>query len=598
MRYDLTLSGSLWVGALAYVAAAAVLQVGGGLVTQIYLGRSRVGSFADVVWLSGTVGAIGALLFAAAAVVPLETPMGILVTLPALALLLMLAGRCAWRAWSDSTRRRSGLSVGVPTLIYGAGEIGHQIAHQIVTTPDSPYSIVGLVDDDPNKRFRRVESYRVLGTGEDLLELAKEYGAETVVVAIINASPALLRRVSRQCKQAGLAFSVVPPLGEMIGGRVSLDQLRDLDVRDLLGRRPVTTDLEAIGSYINGRVVLITGAGGSIGSELARQVHSLAPKRVVMLDRDESALHAVHLSVSGSGLLHTDDTILCDIRDQDALLEVFRRERPDVVFHAAALKHLPMLERFPEEGWKTNVVGTTNVLRCSAEVGVRRFVNISTDKAADATNVLGRTKRIAERITAWYAMELGLPYVSVRFGNVLGSRGSVLDTFRYQIARGGPVMVTHPEVTRFFMTIPEACELVLQAGSGGNPGDALVLDMGEPVRILDVARHLIAESGRDVPIEFTGLRPGEKLHEALFSAQEAGMPGHHPLVRRVAVPELSPRAASAEHMSTVTPRRGIPITGGWSLADGQHSSAKHNSHGRPDSASGDGSKITVTALSE
>jgi dTDP-glucose 4,6-dehydratase len=291
---------------------------------------------------------------------------------------------------------------------------------------------------------------------------------------------------------------------------------------------------------------------------------------------------------------------LCDIRDRDALMEVFQREQPDVVFHAAALKHLPMLERFPEEGWKTNVLGTINVLRCAAEVGVRRLVNISTDKAADPTNTLGRTKRLAERITAWYAMQSDLPYVSVRFGNVLGSRGSVLDTFRHQIARGGPVMVTHPEVTRFFMTIPESCELVLQAGAGGNPGDALVLDMGEPVRILDVARHLIAESGRDVPIEFTGLRPGEKLHEALFSAQEAGAPGPHPLVRRVAVPPLDPDKAAAEHTSTVTPRRGIPVPGrSPSPTADDRPAAWRGQHGRRRTAPSDaGSRISVTALPE
>ncbi|MDR2565019.1 MAG: polysaccharide biosynthesis protein [Bifidobacteriaceae bacterium] len=546
IRYDFSMVPSLWKGTALYLALAAVLQITGGLITRIYLGRTRIGSFLDVSLLGATVVAIGIVAFGVAELTPLPPPNGIPLALPALALILMFAGRYAWRSYTDSVKRQPRPTQAKPTLIYGAGEIGQQIARQIALTADSPYGIVGFVDDDPRKRHRQIESRRVLGTGADLMDLARRMGAEMVVVAISDASPTLLKRVSAECKAVGLGFSVVPPLHELIGGKVRLDQLRDLDVRDLLGRRPITTNLEAIAGYINGRVVLITGAGGSIGSELARQVHRLAPARVVLLDRDESALHAVHLSVSGSGLLQTSDTVLCDIREVDALTAVFQRERPEVVFHAAALKHLPILERFPEEGWKTNVIGTANVLKCAAESGVHRFVNISTDKAADPTSVLGVTKRTAERLTAWHAKRLGLPYVSVRFGNVLGSRGSVLDTFRFQINHGGPVTVTHPNVTRFFMTIPEACELVLQAGAGGESGDTLVLDMGDPVRILDVANYLIAESGRDIAVKFTGLRPGEKLHEVLFSAGEEGEPGPHPLIRRVRVEPLSPEEAT-EH---------------------------------------------------
>ena len=293
-------------------------------------------------------------------------------------------------------------------------------------------------------------------------------------------------------------------------------------------------------------MVLITGAGGSIGSELARQVFRLGPRKLILLDRDESELHGVQLSLYGSGLLDTDDMVLCDIRDEDALWAVFEKHRPEVVFHAAALKHLPMLERFPMEGWKTNVLGTYNVLRCAHEAGVGRFVNISTDKAADATSVLGQTKRLAERLTAWYADTHDLPYVSVRFGNVLGSRGSVLYTFRAQIERGGPITVTHPDVTRYFMTIPEACQLVLQAAVIGRPGDVLVLDMGEPVKIVDVAERLIAESGKDVEVQFTGLRHGEKLHEVLFSSYEEGTQSGHPLISQVSVPEFHPLGLAAQ----------------------------------------------------
>ena len=287
--------------------------------------------------------------------------------------------------------------------------------------------------------------------------------------------------------------------------------------------------------------MLITGAGGSIGSELARQVHNFGPATLVMLDRDESALHSVQLAIYGHGLLDSPDTVLADIRDLDSLRKVFEEHRPEIVFHAAALKHLPMLERFPDEGWKTNVLGTLNLLRLSAEFDVEHFVNISTDKAADATSVLGATKRAAEQLTAWQAEQTGRPYISVRFGNVLGSRGSMLHTFNAQIAAGGPVTVTHPDVTRYFMTIPEACELVVQAGAVGRPGEVMVLEMGEPVKILDVARRMIALSGaRGVEIVFTGLRTGEKLHESLFSEDEGRAPTEHPMIRSVSVPPLDP----------------------------------------------------------
>ncbi len=322
------------------------------------------------------------------------------------------------------------------------------------------------------------------------------------------------------------------------GSPVTLNQLHEVKVEDLLGRRPIHTDLGAIADYLSNKTVLITGAGGSIGSELARQVHKFGPRELVLLDRDESGLHAVQLSVYGRGLLDTPDIVLADIREAAVMDEVFAAHKPDVVFHAAALKHLPMLEQYPAEGWKTNVVGTLNVLDAARKHGVQHFVNISTDKAADATSVLGKTKRIAEELTASFATDGAGTYLSVRFGNVLGSRGSMLHTFTAQITAGGPVTVTHPEITRFFMTIPEACELVIQAGAIGDPGDVLVLDMGSPIRILDVAKRLIAESGKDIEIVFTGLRNGEKLHEVLFSDGEERFPTTHPLVTHVQVPPV------------------------------------------------------------
>lgn len=319
-----------------------------------------------------------------------------------------------------------------------------------------------------------------------------------------------------------------------------MQDLRDIDVTDLLGRDPVDTDVVACARFLQGKRVLVTGAGGSIGSELCRQLVGFEPAKVLMLDRDESALHSLQLSMTGRALLDTEDVILADIRDSDALQRIFQRHRPHVVFHAAALKHLPMLEQYPEEAWKTNVLGTANVLDAARAVGVEVFVNISTDKAANPSSVLGYSKRIAERLTAGVARETPGKYVSVRFGNVLGSRGSVLPVFAEQIARGGPVTVTDPGVTRFFMMIPEACQLVIQATAVGGNGEALVLDMGQPVRILDVAQQMIEMSGRhDVAIDFTGLREGEKMHEELMGDWEGRRTTSHQLIDAVDVPPLS-----------------------------------------------------------
>jgi len=547
VRYDFRLTAHQWAWTAGYCAAAVLMQIVLGLWSQIYLGRSRVGSFSEATWIGGLVLLVGLPLGLILTLVAPDFPRGVAFMLPPLALVFMAAGRWVFRIVNHAGSRTGGdVGRSVPVLLYGAGEAGHQVATLIDTSNESPYRIVGFVDDDPSKRYLRVNGHKVLGTGKDVVRIAREQGAERVILSISDTTPQLIQELSDTCSLHGLKFSVLPSVRERVGGRISLAGLRDFNVADLLGRRQVKTDLSTIADYVCGKVVLVTGAGGSIGSELALQLHKLGPSKLVLLDRDESALHSVQLNIYGVGLLDTDDMVLCDIRDYDALHDVFEYHQPDVVFHAAALKHLPMLEQYPREGWKTNVLGTRNVLRCAKEVGVTHFVNVSTDKAADASSVLGRTKRIAERLTAWHAEQGGLPYVSVRFGNVLGSRGSVLYTFRAQIDRGGPITVTHPDVTRYFMTIPEACELVIQAGAIGQPGAVMVLDMGEPIRIVDVANRLIAESGKDIEIHFTGLRPGEKLHEVLFSGLEKGTPSVHPLISQVKVAGLDPAGISTE----------------------------------------------------
>jgi len=428
-------------------------------------------------------------------------------------------------------------------LILGAGWLGSALALRMLRDRRSPYRPVGFLDDDPAKRHLRVHGIRVRGRFTDLADVADRFGVSRAVIAVNNADSSLLRQISDEAADAGITCLVLPPLKEALRGtQVHLSALRELDVEDVIGRRPVQTDVRSIAEYVTGKRVLVTGAGGSIGSELCRQLHRFGPEELVLLDRDESALHAVELSVYGRAMLESAETVLCDIRDQDALEYVFLEHQPQVVFHAAALKHLTLLERYPHEALRSNVYGTLNVLQAADSHGVERFVNVSTDKAANPASALGHSKRAAERLTAWFAAHgHGGKYLSVRFGNVLGSRGSVLHAFAAQIESGGPVTVTDPEVSRFFMTVSEACELVIQAGAIGRGGEALVLDMGQPVKIVDVAQRMITMAGKDVEIVFTGLREGEKLHEELFGQDESGVRSLHPLISHVRVPPLPPQ---------------------------------------------------------
>jgi FlaA1/EpsC-like NDP-sugar epimerase len=435
-----------------------------------------------------------------------------------------------------------------PLVVFGAGEGAEQVLAAMLRTPDSPYYPVALLDDDPRSWNLQLHGVRVRGGRDAIGSVARTSGASTLLVAIPSADAALLREITGLAEVAGLAVKVLPRVADLLGGNVDVTDIREIDINDLLGRRQVRTDAAAASGYLTGRRVLITGAGGSIGSELCRQVHRYQPAELVILDRDESALRAVQLSLHGHTALDDDSVVLGDIRDVDMVTALFAERRPQVVFHAAALKHLPLLERFPGESVKTNVWGTLSILEAAASCGVERLVNISTDKAADPSSMLGYSKRITERLTAFVAAEHDLPYASVRFGNVLGSNGSVLTIFASQIAAGGPLTVTDPEITRYFMTVQEAVELVLQAGALGSGGDVLVLDMGEPVRIADVARRLAAHAeakpgSKKIEIVYTGLGTGEKMHEALFGIGETDDRPHHPLISEVPVPPLDPRLA-------------------------------------------------------
>ncbi|WP_380165928.1 polysaccharide biosynthesis protein [Jannaschia sp. R86511] len=541
-RLDLTASryvdpvGLVWY---LLVVVGVLLAVGTAVV---YRGQYRYGSFEEISVLAMVVGvsAVAGLAFAVLVpaadglrVVPLSVP----VVSAALTLIGMAGLRWIGRRAIDAQSAPGGDTERV--LVLGAGESGYQVIRAMLKDPESPFRPVGLVDDDTSKRNLRIEGVRVLGTSEQLPDLARRSGATTLVLAVRSASAAEVRTLAATARTAGLRLLSVPSTSKMLGSEIGLGDIRALTVEDLLGRHQISTDVHEIAAYLTGRRILVTGAGGSIGSELCRQIHAYQPSALIMLERDESALHAVQLSIEGHALLDSADLVLADIRDRRRLTDVFAEQRPDVVFHAAALKHLPLVEANPGEALQSNVWGTLNVLEAAREAGVERFINISTDKAADPTSVLGWSKRVAERLTAHYASD-GSRYMSVRFGNVLGSRGSVLHTFADQVARGGPITLTDARVTRYFMTVPEAVELVIQCGAIGGAGESLVLDMGEPVLIAELAARIADLAGVTVDIVETGLRPGEKLHEDLIGAAEVGTRRAHPLITHVPVPPLEP----------------------------------------------------------
>jgi FlaA1/EpsC-like NDP-sugar epimerase len=523
---------------------AAGAQVIVGLVSGLYRGRARIASFEEVAWLSltmlcaGVTASLATLLFAASA---LGVALSAIAT--PLALLGALAARLLWRyRYEQRTLRRTVASA--PLIVFGAGEGGHQVVRAMLRKADYPYRPVAILDDDRRKRRLRLMGVPVEGGRESLATVAGRTGATVLLIAIPSADADLLRGLTDLAAEIGLQVKVVPGVSELIDGRVGVIDIRDLHLEDLVGRRPVGPELEKLSQYVRGKRVLVTGAGGSIGSELCRAIGLHQPAQLLKLDRDESALHALQLTLEGHGLLYAGDLLLADLRDASTIRRIFAEHRPHIVFHAAALKHLSLLEQYPAEAVQTNVRGTLTVLEAAAAVGVETFVNISTDKAAAPVSVLGYSKRITERLTAAVAGMAPGTYVSVRFGNVLGSRGSVLTAFAAQVADGGPVTVTHPDVTRYFMTVHEAVRLVLAAGGVGRSGEVLVLDMGQPVHVADVAARVAATGQHPVQTVYTGLRPGEKLHEVLFAPDEVAVAHTHRLISHVPVPPLAPAAIS------------------------------------------------------
>lgn len=433
-------------------------------------------------------------------------------------------------------------------LIVGAGEAGTHIAREMRHNPQLGMDPLGFVDDDPAKQGTRIHGIPVLGGRQDIPRLVEEHPIDQVVIAMPTAPGKVIREVLEVCEAVGVPARTMPGTYELLDGRVSVNQIRPVEIEDLLRREPVETDFAAVQELIRGRRVLVTGAGGSIGSELCRQVLRCQPAQLILLGHGENSIFDIHSELTHhlmrrrthaggqrngsseptapiSGPANAEIVpVLADIRFAGRIRAVFQQYRPQIVFHAAAHKHVPLMEQNPAEAITNNVWGTQCVVQAALATGVERFVLISTDKAVNPTSVMGVSKRVAELIVLQAARQTGRPFVAVRFGNVLGSRGSVVHTFRQQIAAGGPVTVTHPDMQRFFMTIPEAVQLVLQAAAMGTGGEVFVLDMGKPVKILDLARDMIVlsglEVGRDIDIVFIGLRPGEKLYEELFVAGE------------------------------------------------------------------------------
>lgn len=523
-----------------------VVQPATNLAYGLYRREWRYASLREVFGITAAVATatvVNTLFFLAAAQLNLPGttgfPRGFWPLEALLALALVGGGRLGLRWYLETNGRSGGTDDerGVATLVYGAGEAGTAVTRMSERDESLRLRIVGFLDDDRSKRRMVVMGQRVHGTIDDLAAAVRKTGARQLVVAMPSAPGTTIRRAVEAGRALNLDVRVVPPLSELMGDPGTTSRIRPVKVEDLLRREPVQADLEELAGYLNGMSVLVTGAGGSIGSELCRQILSLGPRTLITADNNEYSLWQIERQLSARKRAEVPElhAALVDVRSRRAVDRLMATTRPNVVFHAAALKHVPICEVHPSEAALTNVLGTRNVLSSAETYGVDRFVLISTDKAVRSASVMGATKRAAELLTTETARRSGRPYVSVRFGNVLGSSGSVVPIFEGQIARGEPVTITHPDATRYFMTIPEAVTLILQAASIPEIGETYVLDMGEPVRILDLARDIARMAGLDpdeLEVVYTGLRPGERMHETLLFDDEAASRTTHERIWR------------------------------------------------------------------
>ena len=440
-------------------------------------------------------------------------------------LLFTLCGRYFYRGVRVlKSRVRLDYSKRHNVLVVGAGEAGSALIKELTGSEHIQVRIVGVIDDNPAKKGTYIHGIRVLGNRTCIKEYCEELSVQEILIAMPSASAKEIKEIVDICKETGCELKRLPGMYQLVNGDVLVTKLKDVDVNDLLGREPVQVDLNSILGYVSGKVVLITGGGGSIGSELSRQIASHKPKQLILIDIYENNAYDIQQELKKSYPWLDLVVLIASVRNTKRMDDIFATYKPDIVYHAAAHKHVPLMEESPNEAVKNNVLGTWKVVQAADRAGVKKFVMISTDKAVNPTNIMGATKRICEMIIQTYNNRSNTEFVAVRFGNVLGSNGSVIPLFKKQIEKGGPVTVTHPDIIRYFMTIPEAVSLVLQAGAFAKGGEIFVLDMGEPVKILDLAKNLILLSGHkpdeDIKIEFTGLRPGEKLYEEMLMGEE------------------------------------------------------------------------------
>ncbi len=543
VRFNGLPPSQLRLGALIQLPYVVLLQIVVLTAAGLHKTSWRYVSLSDVPRIAAGLGVAALVLLAFRLGLPDRfrfgrVPLGIIMADMVFAGVGLLSARILRRLQSEHAERKGfrARRLVEPTrvLLIGAGRAGAMIAKELVSRPDIGLEPVGFLDDDPDKVGTYIQGVKVLGPVDQVGRIAKDTGVGEVVISIANAPGDTVRRIHDLCIGQGLEVRIIPGLYEILDGRVNISRIREVDIEDLLGREPVELDREGIASYLEGKRVLVTGAGGSIGSELCRQIAGFGPAKLVLLDQAETALFYMDRElrrVEGLPVV----PVVADICDRAALAKVFSEYRPEVVFHAAAYKHVPMMERNVPEAVKNNVFGSKNVIDLAVEMGCEVLVNISTDKAVNPTSVMGATKRLAELYLQAKARESdGTVLVAVRFGNVLGSSGSVIPIFREQIAAGGPVTVTHPDMRRYFMTIPEASQLVMQAATLAEGGEIFVLDMGEPVKIVDLAQDMIRLSGlrpgQDIEVRFTGVRPGEKLFEELALDGEGVDKTRHPKI--------------------------------------------------------------------
>jgi FlaA1/EpsC-like NDP-sugar epimerase len=544
LRFNLDVPPEFERVMLARLPWVAAIYASTFLAFGLYRGLWRFASLPDLrrILIAAAIGALAVPAFLAIARLQEQVPRSVYLLAPLLLVAMMSGSRFAYRAWKEghfgSLVAKPGAT---PVLVLGAGQAAVILLKELAANP--AWRVIGLLDDDPRKRGAELVGEKVLGPIGTVGEVADHVGARHAIIAMPGASHAARKRALELCARHGLSVMTVPAIADIVSGKVSVSALRAVELDDLLGRDPVQLDDAGLHGFLDRRTVLVTGAGGSIGSELCRQIARFAPARIVLFESSEYALYLIERELRDRALALETIAVIGDAKDPRRVEEVFTQYRPEVVFHAAAYKHVPLMEEDNAfQAVVNNVLSTVVVARAAARSGTEKFVLVSTDKAVNPANVMGASKRLAELACQMLQKHDRTQYVIVRFGNVLGSTGSVVPRFREQIAGGGPVTVTHPEMQRYFMSIPEAAQLVMQAALMGRGGEIYVLDMGEPVRIADLARDLIRLSGfseDDIRIQYTGLRPGEKLYEEPLADAEKTLPTPHPKLRvaRARAPE-------------------------------------------------------------